>query len=163
MAQRKKTATVQLKVRMKEALRARIEKAAKASRVSMNSEILERLEQSFQIENRFGGSHLIEVIETIATVMRSTGRHAEFYETGKLTSEGKWLTMPYPYDQSVKAAASILEHYRPPEKIVVPAAPPVELIEQVDPKKSAARLSQIYAQLGRIVADIEMDRKEPKK
>ena len=45
---RKRSATVDLKVRMKEPLRARLEKAAKENGVSMNVEAVGRLEQSFQ-------------------------------------------------------------------------------------------------------------------
>jgi hypothetical protein len=44
---RKKSATVGLMVRMKEPLRAKIEKAAKARGVSMNTEATSRLERSF--------------------------------------------------------------------------------------------------------------------
>lgn len=51
MAPRKKTAIVQLKVRMKEPLRAKIEKAAKSKGVSINSEIVDRLEQSILVKN----------------------------------------------------------------------------------------------------------------
>lgn len=56
---RKKSDTVQLKVRMKEPLRARLEKAAKARGVSLNTEAVERMERSFQREEtkfeEFGG------------------------------------------------------------------------------------------------------------
>ncbi len=45
---RKKSATIDLKVRMKEPLRRRIEKSAKGRGVSLNAEAVARLEQSFQ-------------------------------------------------------------------------------------------------------------------
>jgi hypothetical protein len=45
---RKKSATVDLKLRMKEPLRAKIAATAKKNGVSMNSEIVERVERSFQ-------------------------------------------------------------------------------------------------------------------
>ena len=44
---RAKSATVDLKVRMKEPLRAQIEKAARKAGVSMNADIVGRLERSF--------------------------------------------------------------------------------------------------------------------
>src|SRR5262249_46199294 len=44
---RKLTDTVQLKLRFSEALRRRLERAAKANDQSMNAEIIQRLEQSF--------------------------------------------------------------------------------------------------------------------
>jgi hypothetical protein len=51
MRARKKSATIQLKVRMKEPLRATLEKAAAQRGVSLNSEIVDRLEQSHEIQN----------------------------------------------------------------------------------------------------------------
>ena len=47
---RKKSDTIQLKVRMKEPLRARLEKAAKSNGLSLNAEAVARLEQSFRDE-----------------------------------------------------------------------------------------------------------------
>jgi Arc-like DNA binding domain len=47
MARREKDATVQVGLRVKESLRSKIEKSAKKSGVSMNAEIVRRLEKSF--------------------------------------------------------------------------------------------------------------------
>jgi predicted HicB family RNase H-like nuclease len=49
MAKRKKTDFVQFKVRFRERLRAWLEAAAKAEKRSLNSEIVLRLEQSFEL------------------------------------------------------------------------------------------------------------------
>jgi hypothetical protein len=51
MAGRDRTATVDLKVRMKEPLRARLEVAARDRGISMNAEAVGRLEQSFRNED----------------------------------------------------------------------------------------------------------------
>lgn len=51
MAKRKVSDTVDLKVRMKEPLRQRLEKAALRRGISMNAEAVERLEQSFKSED----------------------------------------------------------------------------------------------------------------
>jgi hypothetical protein len=48
MAKRKKTDIVQLKVRLREALRGQLESAAKNQERSLNSEIVARLEESFR-------------------------------------------------------------------------------------------------------------------
>src|SRR4051794_10891857 len=48
MTSREKTATVDLRVRMKEPLRAQIEEAAKERGISLNAEAVARLEQSFR-------------------------------------------------------------------------------------------------------------------
>jgi hypothetical protein len=48
MGKRPKTAIVQLKLRMREPLRAHLEKAAKARGVSLNNEAVDRLERSVE-------------------------------------------------------------------------------------------------------------------
>src|SRR5262245_26020289 len=50
MVRRKQAARADIKIRMKEPLRAKIEAAAKRRGVSMNAEMVSRLEQSFQKE-----------------------------------------------------------------------------------------------------------------
>ena len=47
MAERSRSDTIQLKARMKEPLRAKLEAAAKARGVSLNAEMIHRLERSF--------------------------------------------------------------------------------------------------------------------
>ena len=49
--QRKQSATVQLKLRMKEPLRARLEKTAKTRGVSLNSEAVDRIDRSYEHES----------------------------------------------------------------------------------------------------------------
>ena len=61
MAQRGKSARAQVPLRIPEAQRARLEKAAKSRGVSMNAEIVERLAQSFGAEDRLGGPQMVEV------------------------------------------------------------------------------------------------------
>lgn len=52
-AKRKKTDRVQINVRMREGLRRKIERSAKAEDVSMNAEIIERLEGSYDDREMF--------------------------------------------------------------------------------------------------------------
>ena len=75
MAKRGKSPRAQLPLRIPEALRARIERAAKETGNSMNAEIRERLEESFDIEDRLGGPQLLELIETNIDEMK--GRNDE--------------------------------------------------------------------------------------
>ncbi len=51
MARRAKSDTVQLKTRMKEPLRAKLEAAAEENGISLNAEAVQRLERSFFDEN----------------------------------------------------------------------------------------------------------------
>ncbi|MCH8998435.1 MAG: Arc family DNA-binding protein [Proteobacteria bacterium] len=94
MAKERKTGRAQVGLRVSESMRRRLETVAKSNDRSINAEILERLERSFETEDRLGGPRVIELIETLATVMKSTGEHAGFYETGKPTKRGEWLALP---------------------------------------------------------------------
>jgi hypothetical protein len=58
---RKQSETVQLKLRFPERLRLRIESAANRNQRSMNAEIIDRLEQSFQ---RYDQAALVEATAT---------------------------------------------------------------------------------------------------
>jgi hypothetical protein len=79
---------------MREPLRAKVEKAAKSRGVSMNDEMVERLERSFADEAEAGGPELHQV----ARLMASTFAH-----TGNTTSGGKkpseWLGDPAVYQK----------------------------------------------------------------
>ena len=52
MAKTKKQGAAQYPLRLPDDLRSRVEKSAKDRNVSINAEILERLERSFEIEER---------------------------------------------------------------------------------------------------------------
>ena len=159
MARRKKSATVQVKVRIKEELRARLENAAKARDVSMNAEIGERLETSFEYENRLGGPMVADLLESIGATMRSTGEHGAFFATHQLHKDGKWLANPYAFDQAAKAAMTIIEAHRPSGKIMIPS-PTVHQVVGGDPKESAERLHYLFTELGRFMAEREIDSRE---
>ena len=155
MARRKKSATVQLKVRIKEELRARLEKAAKARDVSMNAEIGERLEKSFEYENRLGGPLVADLVESIGAVMRSTGEHGAFFATHQIHKDGKWLANPYAFDQATKAAKTVFKAHRPPGKITVPS-PTVHHVVGGDPKESEELVRHLFTELGALMAEKEM-------
>lgn len=55
MVRRRQTAKADLKIRLKEPMRARIERAASKRGVSMNAEMVDRLERSFGQDDSFGG------------------------------------------------------------------------------------------------------------
>ena len=67
---RKPTQTVQLKVRMKEPLRRKLEVAAKKHGVSMNTEAVTRLDQSLKDEALLGGDRVLEACRLFADVVR---------------------------------------------------------------------------------------------
>ena len=112
MAKERKTGRAQVGLRVSEEMRQRLEEAAKNSGRSINSEIVSRLDQSFETEDRLGGPRLSEVVERIAEAMKPTGEAAAFFaDRSKLHNQGKWLIQPYAFDQAVKAANTILEYH----------------------------------------------------
>lgn len=121
MVKRKESATVDVKIRMKEPLRAAIERAAKRRGVSMNSEMTDRLERSLRdeawavhaFEARYG-KRLAGMIEILARAMDETGRHVGFWATGTLDGATNWFDVPYAFDQATKAAIAILDALKPP-------------------------------------------------
>ncbi len=125
MAKTKKQGAGQYPLRLPDGLRSRIEKSAKDRNVSINAEILGRLERSFEVEDRLGGPKVAKLVETIGTAMRSTGEHTAFFlDDSEMHDQGEWLAVPYAFDQAVKAAITILEHHRPKAPIVEPKISP---------------------------------------
>ena len=166
MAKARKTVRPQVGLRVLEEMRQRLEDAAASNGRSINSEIVSRLEQSFESENRFGGPGLIEMIDTMATVMRQAGELSGYYETSELKKQGKWMSLPFAFDQAAQAANAVLEIHRPPGKIVVPQRTYAEVTglgePDVDPKE-AAKMSRRFANLGKIFAAHEAKQREEDK
>jgi len=81
MSKRKKTDIVQFKLRIREALRRRLEAAANAEERSLNSEIAHRLENSFEqeknvqlLEALLAPGAGLDLIRAVATILRYAGR-----------------------------------------------------------------------------------------
>jgi Arc-like DNA binding dprotein len=128
MAARDKATTVQLKVRMKEPLRAKLEEMAHRHGISMNAEIVARLEQSFEhqqrLEDVFGGILVYRLVRMVGAIMDSAGSTALLYRPSSRVAEDpdlRWGGDPYAYDQALQAAIYALEALRP---IGEPTAPP---------------------------------------
>jgi hypothetical protein len=117
---RAQATTVGLKLRMKEPLRAAIERAAKRRGVSMNSEINDRLEEAYAKVDALGGPRLSEIIKAIAQAMRMAGSIAASDATGDDTGKADWLKQPYPFNQAVSAVLAILDAIRPPGDVIPP-------------------------------------------
>jgi hypothetical protein len=79
MAKRKKTATVQLKLRIREELRQKLERQAHGREVSLNSEMVRRLENSFEsgttdllVKVLTGSPSNAKLLAMIASVLQAT-------------------------------------------------------------------------------------------
>ena len=154
MAKRGKSPRAQVPLRIPEAQRARIEKAAKSRGVSMNTEIIERLERSFEIEDRLGGPKVAKLVEIIGIVMGSTGEQtATFLDGSKTYDQGEWLAVPYAFDQARRAANAILDYHEPKGPIVEPKISPdlmpaVARTAKINLKDATTRWSKIFKDYG---------------
>ncbi len=166
MVKKGKPARAQVPLRITQALRARIEKAANEAGISMNAEIAFRLQGSYEAEEKLGGPRVVELIETIGTMMKRTGEHAVFLETRKRANQGEWLDLPYAYHQATKAANTILKHYKPKGKVTVPK---VDFFQATgpaivsDPKEFEKLVNEALENLGEGFARTEMLNREEKK
>ncbi len=160
MAKRGKSPRAQVPLRMPEALRARIEKAAKETGQSMNAEIIDRLEGSFGTEDRLGGPRLVEIVEVMASAMKITGQTAALAESVNEMNQGQWLSLPYAFDQATKAALAVLKQHRPKGERGVPR---LDRLLSGDHKKRFEEILPILENLGERIAQLELrDREEEK-
>ncbi len=161
MAERGKSRRAQVPLRIPEPLRARIAAVAKDAGRSMNAEILDRLERSFEYEDWIGSPNLTQLMETITSAMKSTGETAGFFATGELVSEGKWMAVPFAFDQAMAAANTILEYHRPPGQIVAPTPNVVDVVGgDGDTAEANEQLRQMQENLGQMYAEYELRKKE---
>jgi hypothetical protein len=121
---RREADTVQISVRTKEPLRLQLEAAAKTRGVSMNTEIVDRLQRSFENDRRleeiFGSREVYGVMRIIAAAIHETGLSAGFYSTSSIEGAKGWLRNPWAYDQAVQAATRVLEVLRPAGDVMPP-------------------------------------------
>ncbi len=101
MAERSRSDTIQLKARMKEPLRAKLEEAAGARGVSLNAEMIHRLERSFE---EFGKEETFLVARLLANAIQTIEA-----VTGK-----NWMDDPETHRQTQWACITILDAFRPP-------------------------------------------------
>jgi hypothetical protein len=86
---RKPTEVVQVNLRIKESLRRRLERAAMASGSSLNAEMIERLEKSFQNEDlRPKLDNLTEIIHAITAKHAREGRVLAGFISDELSKRG---------------------------------------------------------------------------
>lgn len=105
------SAVAEIKIRMKEPLRAAIEHAAKRRGVSMNAEMIDRLDASFA-ETAYP-AEVAALAELIARAMAETGSSIEGMNRWSDHGYLPWLDDPYAYDQAAKAALWVLVQSRP--------------------------------------------------
>jgi hypothetical protein len=104
--------------RTSDKIRDRLLAAAKAKGVSVNQEINERIEASFDspdvTEKAFANRGLYGLLRMVAVAMQISGRQAmTFKNSGDSDAADDWLSDPYAYDQAAGAAWKLLDACRP--------------------------------------------------
>ena len=113
MAPRKQSATVDLKVRMKEPLRAKIEKAAKRRGVSMNAEAVERLERSFDKEDDWGGAELRNMARIMSAAFERGGKRGAHARKHPDWQPAEWINDPICYLAAIACVRDALVAAQP--------------------------------------------------
>jgi hypothetical protein len=108
MAEREKTATVDLRVRMKESLRSQVQAAAEDHGISLNAEAVARLERSFQDEERFGGPEAFTALVTMMAAFLGTGQTAARSSGHPDWQIPDWMADPYSYQSAATAVVEAL-------------------------------------------------------
>ena len=103
---RSRDAVIQLKARMHEPLRARLEKLAKQRGVSLNTELVDRIKESFAKEDSVGGPRRLQTIVRLITAAFILGGQRAAHR-----KHPKWryrigLNDPACYEEAASGAAS---------------------------------------------------------
>ena len=126
MARAKASKIVQVKARMREPLRARLEAVAKGRGVSINSELVERLERSFAKDDAFGGLAIANMARLMAAAFLQGGQHEAHARQRTNSRPADWIHNSECYDAAVKAVVRALKSMRP---INFPPEGPVTLYD----------------------------------
>jgi hypothetical protein len=132
MARHAKTETVQVGLRLKESLRATLDEAARERGVSMNAELVARLERSVQQDRIFGSAAAQQVAFMTA---------AAYDMAGRMRGAGKpdWTKDPDAHRAAVFAAInSLLE--------VLPPSTPEQINLEIEAVRGAAIARRLRAQ-----------------
>jgi hypothetical protein len=128
MSEREESATVQLKVRVKERMRAALEEAARQNDWTLNREISQRLDQSLDFEERLGGATLLSFFQASALAIKvvegRTGKRwnedTATWHAAKAMLEQQWRNWR-PTPPNAPAITAALAHQRKLAAAVVEA------------------------------------------
>src|SRR5215470_2389190 len=110
---RQRTALVQLKIRMREPLRARLEHEASIRGDSINAEVVDRVEHTFQRQDLLGETLSLAFGERLAGLLIMLG--IAMIDQGRRITErrGDWTSNSVAYDAAAFAAMRLLDYGRP--------------------------------------------------
>jgi len=132
MSSRERTAVVQLKVRMREVLRAKLEKEAKQRGTSINAEIVDRLESSFERKDLLTevlsltyGRQVAGILMLLGSAMNHAGVNSLLTAAGgpffdDNTDFTSWIDHPNAYEQAKLGVVAVLDALRPKGDVTEP-------------------------------------------
>ncbi len=125
---RPKTDNIDIKLRAPADLLPQLQQAAARRGVSVNAEVVARLKQSLEADQRgddvlFTNPILRGIARSVATAMNETGRMAAFHVTGTVEGSLAWYDEAYAYSQAREAADAVLGALAPKGKPLQPKAP----------------------------------------
>jgi hypothetical protein len=110
---RRQDAVVQLKARMREPIRAQLEGSAKRRGVSLNTELVDRLEQSFAREDAFGGPEIANMARLMAAAFLRGGQGGAHARGRPKSKASQWIYDPFCYAAATAAVVDALNAMQP--------------------------------------------------
>ena len=153
---RPKSATVDLKIRMKEPLRARIEKAARSNGLSLNAEVVQRLDRSLQEEDVI--RRVLGTEDTFALV-RLISQAKEMIERGT----GRTCDDSYTAHHVRLAISAIVDGLIPPKDVPPQSASARRIGERATHGLPVETARDVVDRYGEVVARGLLDRPRVKK
>jgi hypothetical protein len=114
MLNRSLDALVQLKARMREPLRARLESSAKRHVRSLNSELVDRLERSFQSEDFLGGPEIASLAQLMSAAFLRGGQGRAYRMGNPKWKVGRWINNSDCFQAATEAVKDALDAIKPP-------------------------------------------------
>lgn len=116
MSSRPESATIQLKVRMKESLRRQIDSSARARGISLNADVVKRLEESFLPAERLFDEPILTVVAQLVGASFATGGQLAARRLGHPEWKAdEWMQDPSAFRSALTAAFAALAGLAPDE------------------------------------------------
>lgn len=132
---RRPTDRVQIGLRLRESLRARLESAAKRSDISINEEIVDRLDRSFDRQDLLVDSMVLAYGKELAGLLMLMGRamsnagSAARLATSESRGDAPWTNIFFAYQQAAMAALHCLDAMAPEKDATPPSSKIIELMQ----------------------------------
>jgi Arc-like DNA binding domain len=105
--------TVQINMRLRTSLRDRLQAAARANGVSVNAELVSRLERSFAKDAEFGSQEETNLARLIASAFTLGGQRAAKTMKHPEWTPAEWMVEPSCYEAAMEAVLSALQAAQP--------------------------------------------------